>query len=129
MKKEEEEEEDSGDDGYTCACPLGFKLTADKKTCKKEHPCDRKNNGGCTGICKKDGDKASCKCDIGFELLADKMTCAPGTKFYEYVILRCTCWLTNGFNLPVSGCFFSASMQKEEQGWMLSHMCRKRTRC
>ena len=63
--------------GYICQCPPGFKLRPNGKTCKKVHPCDRKDNGGCTDICMKDGEKVKCECEKGFKLLPDKATCVP----------------------------------------------------
>lgn len=77
QKNEGEEEEEDNGQGYICKCPSGFQLGTDNQTCKKVHPCERKNNGGCSTVCNKVGPKAECSCYKGFELLPDKMTCAP----------------------------------------------------
>ena len=50
-------------------------MAKDGKKCSEVHICDRKNNGGCSQVCLKNGKKARCTCEKGFKLLPDKMTC------------------------------------------------------
>ena len=39
------------------------------------HPCDKKDNGGCSQVCNKDGEEAACACHEGFELTDDEKSC------------------------------------------------------
>ena len=77
LKKEEEEEENG--EGFICACPPGFELLPDDKTCKPVHPCKTKNKGGCSHICNVgDQDGVQCSCPEGFQLEEDGKTCEKG---------------------------------------------------
>ena len=76
-RKEEEMEEEEEESGFQCKCNEGFELEEDGKTCQMIHPCDRKANGGCNQICKKNGKDAVCLCRNGFVMSADNETCVP----------------------------------------------------
>merc|ERR1711931_305937 len=52
----------------------GFKLLANKRSCRRIHLCDR-NRGGCSQICIKRGRGRVCRCRRGFKLLADRRSC------------------------------------------------------
>ena len=75
LKIEAEEEEEEETEGYKCACPTGFSLDEDMKTCEPVHPCDTTNKGGCEHICTKDGKKTVCSCKKGFTLEEDGESC------------------------------------------------------
>merc|ERR1711931_571533 len=52
----------------------GYKLLANKRSCRRIHLCD-KNRGGCSQICVKRGRGRVCRCKRGFKLLADRRSC------------------------------------------------------
>ena len=69
-----------------CKCNEGFRLNADGKTCRKIHPCDKKDNGGCSHKCLKieaeeeeeeETEGYKCECPTGFNLDEDMKTCEP----------------------------------------------------
>ena len=41
------------------------------------HPCDSEENGGCEGVCVKQGTKPKCACKAPMKLAEDKMSCIP----------------------------------------------------
>merc|ERR1711887_472298 len=57
-----------------CGCRRGYKLLANKRSCRRIHLCD-KNRGGCSQICVKRGRGRVCRCKRGFKLLADRRSC------------------------------------------------------
>ena len=42
------------------------------------HPCDEANNGGCSQICDKKGEKHECSCETGFVMGEDGRSCKKG---------------------------------------------------
>merc|ERR1712159_258115 len=63
------------EEGFECSCITDFELAADGKNCVLAHPCDRRDNGGCTQKCTKNGTEHTCGCHNDFELDKDGFTC------------------------------------------------------
>jgi len=59
--------------GHTCACPSGYNLNSDNKTCDDINEC--LTPGSCSQYCKNYNGTYQCECDDGYVLLTDKKTC------------------------------------------------------
>ncbi|KAI8747854.1 multiple epidermal growth factor-like domains protein 6, partial [Biomphalaria pfeifferi] len=59
---------------YKCACPSGFELASDARSCLDIDECAVKN-GGCQGKCINTHGAFRCECPEGQRLHADGIRC------------------------------------------------------